>query len=286
MKPVSLHADVWVIHDNNALLFRHQNGGWHQQMNMSFDAFVGSATALSSFTLGDTRVYLNLGKQKSVKEHSAFYHWTSIEHDPLRLVDIPEPAACQHQQKSLQSMGQTVTVISTDDPSSFARANPMARVNEVELKHLEQWVFGQKNGKGQLSAKLQLLASLWGKPGRTYQTLRAVALVCTIATVMLMQFHGHKQAGKNKYTTPQFSEQATKTTGPKAKPLQLEEWSTQISKFGKSDRANLTAMNIYWQHNGQINTTVQLNRERKRVPKGCALESPTHAVCNTAALAP
>ena len=286
MKPVSLHADVWVIHDNNALLFRHQNGGWHQQMNMPFDAFVGSATALSSFTLGDTRIYLNLVKPKNVKGHSAFYHWTSIEHDPLRLVDIPEPAVCQYQQKSLQSMGQTVTVISTDDPSSFARANPMARVNEVELKHLEQWVFGQKNGKGKLSAQLQLLASLWGKPGRTYQTLRAVALVCTIATAVLMQFHVHKQAGKQQKTTPQLVEHSIETNEPKSKPPLLEEWSTQISKFGKNDRANLTAMNIYWQDNGQINTTVQLNRERKRVPKGCALESPTHATCNTAGLAP
>ncbi len=286
MKPVSLHADVWVIHEDNAMLFRHHNGGWHQQINMAFDTFVGSATALSSFTLTDTRVYLNLSKSKGVKEHSASYHWTSIEHDPLRLVDIPEPAALLHQQKALQTMGQTVTVIWTDDPSCFARANPMTRVNEIELKHLEKWVHGQQNGTGKQTAMLRLLASLWGKPGSVYQTLRAVALCCTIATVMVMQFNFQKPTEKREHTTQRLVQHAGKTSEPKATPPLLEEWSAQISKFGKNERANLTSINMHWQDNGQINTTVQLNRERKRVPKGCALESPSYAVCNTAGLAP
>lgn len=66
MKQISANADVWVIHEENALLFRQREGVWHEEMSVQFDAFLGSATALSSFTLTDTRVYLNVGASKTV----------------------------------------------------------------------------------------------------------------------------------------------------------------------------------------------------------------------------
>lgn len=55
-------------------------------MSVQFDAFLGSATALSSFTLTDTRVYLNVGASKNSAEVQALYSWTSIEQDPCDLL--------------------------------------------------------------------------------------------------------------------------------------------------------------------------------------------------------
>lgn len=286
MKQVSANADVWVIHENNALLFHQQEGVWHEQMSMPFDAFLGSAAALSSFTLNDTRLYLNLGTSNSNKEHHAVYSWASIEHDPLRLVEIPELPVHRLQRQALASMGKTVAVISIGNPSHFARATPMMRVNENELRHLEKWVYEQNKGSGKRVAGLRLLLSLWCKPGHAYQTLRAVALTCTLITAMLMQFNPYTQIRVPEDHTAQPIQYAARKVEANVKPLSLEQWSTQVSKFGKGNRANLNALDIHWQGNGQVNTTAQLNRERKRVPKGCALESPTHAACSTAELAP
>jgi len=286
MKDISANADVWVIHENNALLFQQQEGVWQEKMSLPFDAFLGSAAALSSFTLTDTRVYLNLGASKNSEEHSAMYHWTNIEYDPLRLVEIPELPVHRRQRQSLASMGQTITVISTGKSSHFSRATPMMRVNDNELKHLGKWVTEQKNGAGKRITTLKLLVGLWRKPCTTYQQLRMVALTSTLTTALLMQLHSNQQIKIQEQQTRQHIQQTANKAQTNATPLSLEQWSNQISKFGKGNRANLNALNIHWHGNGHINTTVQLNRERKRVPKGCSLESSTHATCSAAPLAP
>lgn len=284
MKHVSANADVWVIHEKNALLFHQREGVWHEEMNMPFDAFLDSATALSSFTLTDTRVYLNLETSNSSVEHESIYNWTSIEHDPLRLIEIPELPVHQYQRQALAAMGQKITVIATKNPSHFARATPMFRVNEIESRHLRQWVKEQKSGTRQHIATLGILVNLWCKPGTTYQQLRMVAVACTLGTALLLQFHSSQQIRMQETQTLQRIQHAVKTAQTNATTLSLDQWSKQISKFGKGDRANLNALNIHWQGDGHVNTFVQLNRERKRVPKGCALESSTHAMCSTAPL--
>lgn len=286
MKHVSANADVWVIHAKNALLFRQHEGVWHEEMNMPFDAFLGSATALSSFTLTNTLVYLNLGASTGSEEHQFMYRWTSIEPDPLRLVEIPERSVHQYQRDALANMGQKITVIATENPSNFARATPMFRVNEIESRHLRQWVKEQKSGTRQHIATLGTLVNLWCKPGTRYQQLRMVAVACTLGTALLLQFHSSQQIRMQETQTLQRIQHAVKKTETNATTLSLDQWSNQISKFGKGDRANLNAINIHWQGDGHVNTAVQLNRERKRVPKGCALESSTYAMCSTAPLGP
>lgn len=162
----------------------------------------------------------------------------------------------------------------------------MIRVNEIELKHLDKWVYERKKGVGKRVARLLLLVALWCKPGTAYQQLRMVALACTLTTVLLMQFHSHQQIRMQENHSLQHIQHAIHKVQTNTTPFSLEQWSTQISKFGKGNRANLNALNIHWHGNGQVNTTVQLNGERKRVPKGCALESSTYAACSTAPLAP
>ncbi|WP_334118310.1 hypothetical protein [Limnobacter sp.] len=286
MKRVSANADAWVIHHNHALLFHQHEGVWHEKMRMPFDAFLGSATALSSFTLPETRVYLNLHAAKTTPYIQPPYVWTSVEYDPLRFVEIPEQPVHQHQRQALASMGQQITVVSTENPSNFERATPMLRVNAIESKHLGKWTTEQKKGAGKRIATLRLLLNLWHKPCATYQQLRLVAATCTLTTAMLLQFHSSQQIMALENQTLRHNQHAVKNIKTSGSPLLLEPWSTQINKFGKGDRANLKALSIQWHGDGHVSTTAQLNRERKRAPKGCTLESPTLAVCSTAALAP
>jgi hypothetical protein len=284
MNHVSANADVWVIHEKNVLLFRQHEGLWHEEMNMPFDAFLGSATALSSFTLTDTRVYLNLGTSNRSDEHQSMYRWACIEYDPLRLVEIPELPAHQYQHHALASARKKVTVIATGNPSHFARSTSMFRVNEIESRHLGKWVREQKSGTRKNIATLEILVNLWRKPGAAYQKLRMAALACTVTTALLLQLHSNQQARIREHQTLQRIQHSVKKAQTNTTPLSLDQWSNQISKFGKGNRANLNALNIHWLGDGHINTSVQLHRERKRVPTGCTLESPTHAMCSTAPL--
>ena len=64
----------------------------------------------------------------------------------------------------------------------------MFRVNEIESRHLRQWVKEQKSGTRQHIATLGTLVNLWCKPGTRYQQLRMVAVACTLGTALLQLF--------------------------------------------------------------------------------------------------
>lgn len=46
-------------------------------------------------------------------------------------------------------------------------------------------------------------------------------------------------------------------------------WQTQMTKFGTGSRANTQSALVSWHSSGEINSLIEIQRPRKRLPKGC-----------------
>lgn len=292
MKHVNPHADVWVIHQDQACLLRQDPsppGGWQQEMSMPFDEFLGSAIALSSFTQPDTRVFYNLqsgttGNDNNPRSHSTEKHWLGIKEDPLRLLQAPT-GRVQQDIKALRSMGKSAEVISCAEAVQFGRATPMMLMNPCEKKHLEKWLAACREGAGKHRANLSLFVSLWVKAEPAYQTLRLVAVCCTCLSLTIAHHLNEFQMRKQLDYFAQHVQETLKKGQEISVSISWPDWAIQLGKFGRDKRANLNAVNIHWNEDGHVHTQASLNRDRKRVPKGCTLETPQRANCSTKGLA-
>lgn len=291
MKHLNPHADVWVIHQDQACLLQHDPSapaGWRQEMSMSLEEFLGSATALSSFTQPDTRVFYNLKSVTAGKDHNAHpppteRHWLGIAEDPLRLLKAP-PGRAQQDIKALRSMGKNPEVISCAEAILFERATPMMLVGSCEKKHLEKWLAACHEGSGQFKTKLNLLKNLWIKAEPAYQTLRLVAVCSTVLTLTLAHHLNEYQSRRRLDDFAQQVRDALKNGPENPTSTAWPDWAIQLGKFGKDKRANLNAVQVHWNEDGHVHTLASLNRDRKRVPKGCSLETPQRANCSTKGL--
>jgi hypothetical protein len=288
MKPIDIHADVWVVDQGLAWLLRQDSSvpsGWQKEMGMPLDEFIGSAMALSSFTQTETRVFYNLGPGKALATHLTGKHWLGIKDDPLRLLHAAAGAE-QQEIHALQHMGKKVSVIRCADPAQFELGTPMVLINPCEKANLESWVAACQGGSGKKLANAGLLKNLWIKPEPGYQLLRLVAVCCTALT-LAMAHHLHDFLNSRQLDSLAKHVQQTLKTRPESTSSPAwKAWSTQLGKFGKEKRANLTAATIHWNEEGQVTTQTVLNKDRKRVPKGCTLENPRRANCSTKGLAP
>lgn len=279
MSPIPPNSEVWVIHGAQAKLFRKREQIWEEEMNMPFAEFVGSATALSSFTLPETRVYLNVGKADEQKQSTSDRCWVGIEQDPLRLREVQYSPTHHEQLHDVKSMGKKALLICTTKAENFERATEVMLLEQQEHQHLKQWLKNQKSGGKAVWCSLRLFAALWTTPETSYRHLRLVAIACTASAILLMNWNTQDQLKQQAVQTRQsiLDEQSKPTQ--KTVNVSLTPWSAQINKFGQENRANLQALSIHWDSHGEVHSFAQLERPRKRVPKGCALVSPVRAEC-------
>lgn len=279
MSTVSANSDVWVIHEGQALLYRQQGQVWLPESRMPFADFHGSAVALASFTLADTCVYLNVNKGEQSADFPNQLRWVGIERDPLRLTEFPHTGEQIKLLHSLKSMGKQACVTAISDPAQFLRAPKLFLASQQETEHLKTWIKSQKNGTSKRRATAQFICSLWVKPGRQHQNLRAVALVCTAFVIAITQWAHTRQVKQHEIHWQKSIQETLERQDPSNNAVSFEQWITQVRKFGQKNRANLSALNIHWSNSGNIHTFAQLDRDRKRVPKGCKLVNSTRAEC-------
>ncbi|MCZ8016988.1 MAG: hypothetical protein O9274_14895 [Limnobacter sp.] len=291
MKHINPLADIWVIDQGKAWLLRQDpsnSTSWQKEMGISIEEFMGSAIALASFTHSDTLVFYNLQSGKATTDKTTVSEateqfWVGIKQDPLRLL-LKRAGHEQHEIKTLQSMGKKTQVISCADPALFERATPMMLINPNEQKHLEHWLAARKEGHGQQRSYLGLLANLWIKPQAAYQNLRLVAVCCTLFSLAVAHHVNEFKTDRQLNHFAHDVQEALKNSQETSENITWAEWGIQLGKFGKDKRANLNAVNIQWNEEGHVHTQATLNRERKRVPKGCTLETPRRASCSTKGL--
>lgn len=53
----------------------------------------------------------------------------------------------------------------------------------------------------------------------------------------------------------------------------------KLHKFGTDNRANLSSITLRWNRTGEIRTLIELNRPRKRLPKGCIYQQGLKVEC-------
>jgi hypothetical protein len=280
MKALPMHADVWVIDHEHALLFRQQDQQWVEELRLSYDEFNGSAIALSSFSLPDTVVYLNVFENKTEGGMWAEHYWAGIAEDPPRIIQTPARAFHQQALTELRSMGKNVQVICPQKPAQFDRAVPMALLNKHEYKHLKSFINSRKSGNHEFRSSLQLYLGLWLTPPGYYQAIRGVAAACLLGTFLLMSWHANQQQAKQDKANLQQLRNSLTTPASSAKEAPFAVWLEQIRKFGQNERANLLSLKMSWDEQGEILTHATLERDRKRVPKACSLNNATQVQCS------
>ena len=279
MTTISANSDVWVIHEEQAVLYRQQGQIWMQESRMPFADFHGSAVALASFTLADTCVYLNVKKAEHDGNYSDQSRWIGIEQDPLRMNEFPHTADQAQLLHTLKTMGKQASVIAINDPAQFLRATILFLASPQEVEHLKGWIRSQKNGTSKRLATVQLCCALWAKPGQQQQKLRLVALVCTALAIAAMQWAHTLQIKNHDMQWKKSIQEGLERHVEPTSAVSFEEWIAQLRKFGQGNRANLSTLSIHWSNSGKIYTVAQLDRDRKRVPKGCKLVNSTKAEC-------
>lgn len=283
MNNVSSTAEVWVIHENQALQFRQHEQQWHQELAMPFTEFLGSAAALSSFTLPDTVVFLNLKTKQNLELIGLGRCWVGVAYDPLRLIEVRDHNQHAQQLQDIRAMGKIAKVIFADTPQHFERGIEMMLLYPQEHQHLETWLNAQKNGAKKFSSGLQLCSSLWLKAESSYQQVRMAAIACTAFSIFAMHWNTGQQLEQQVQQIEKTIQQTKAKAAAEPVTVSFEPWAEQINKFGKVNRANLQSLNIHWNQNGDVYSYAVLDRDRKRVPKGCTLESPVRVQCSAKA---
>lgn len=279
MTTVSANSDVWVIQDDHALLYRQHEKVWVLESRMPFTDFHGSAAALASFTLADTCVYLNIRKSDQFINPADELRWVAIEQSPLRMKEFPHTVEQVQIQHSIKSMGKKINAIAIEDPAKFFNAPTLFLADRQESAHLKTWIKSQKNGVSRHWATVHFYVALWIKPGQQQQKLRLVALVCMALSIAAMNWGIDRQMKNHDFQWQKSIKESLANPTSTTSAVSFEEWATQIKKFGQNNRSNLRELNIYWSSSGNIHTFAQLDRDRKRVPKGCKLLTSMQAEC-------
>ncbi|WP_341237238.1 hypothetical protein [uncultured Limnobacter sp.] len=283
MNSAATHADVWVLEQELVLLFRQQDQHWIEEMRLPYSEFIGSAIALSSFSLADTAVYLNVFQNTNTAAFWAEQRWAGVAENPLRIIDAPVTAFHQQALTELRGMGKKCRIISATKSAQFNHAVQMARLNQHEFKHLKKFIAANKSSTRELQSSLRLYLGLWTQPSGNYQAIRGVALACTLATFLLMSWHNNQQQPVLDTVRLQQFQHAHQRNSNNTKTVAFGDWLKQLSKFGRSERANLTSLKVSWNEQGEILTIADLERDRKRVPKACTLNNPKQAKCSVGA---
>lgn len=247
---------------------------------MPFSEFSGSAVALSSFSLPDTQVYLNVFSSSNSQALQISKFWVGIAEDPVRLIQADLEKQHHRVLQEVQNMGKKAQIIFTADPKNFISATEMALLDAQEFKHLQAHVDLMKTGASRFRANLQLCGLLWVKPNQNHQRLRFVAVASGLVSLVFLNWSNQHQLEQQTQTIFQEVRSALKNQGENSQPVPFTSWAEQVKKFGQGNRANLTGIRMSWNKQGQINTHALLERDRKRVPKSCVLTNPTRAECS------
>lgn len=283
MNPVSANSEVWIIQDGQAILLCKRENIWQQELSTPFEEFLGSATALSSFTLPETSVFLSLDSIDRPEMNGLGRCWVGIEQDPPRLRQVACKPLHLEQITQIQAMGKSAQAIFTSKPENFERATVLKLLEPVEHQHISQWLKTRKSGESASWCNVRLGTALWVKTERSYLHLRMVAITCTALALLAMNVHAQQQLRQQALQTRQLIASEHSKQVAKTDSISLSPWATQINKFGQGNRANLQALHIHWNSNGEVYSFAQLDRDRKRAPKGCKLLSAIQAECTSEA---
>ncbi|WP_370263830.1 hypothetical protein [Limnobacter sp.] len=293
-------SDLWLILPTSdakqapevMLLHRREHNVLAGQ-RMPFNEFADSALALGSFAHGDTQVLIGLPACTALNAQKAQHHWVGVAQHPDRL--LIHPCTPEHIEwiEVCKRMGKTPRVVSASRPEDL-RSQPcelvrMAQSEYAVLSETHRDAHDDLQGNGlnaKAMARLHLGWYLKACPG--HQPIRlalAAALLCAVASTMVAAWlAGSASQATQANTVQQLQSGKTHKLGQAndAPPIDWAAWRVQVQKFGKNERANVADLAWTWNNAGEVYSIANLNKPRKRLPKGCEpLSHAAQAVCRT-----
>jgi hypothetical protein len=280
----TIQNDFWLAEGENLntlkihLLKQHEHHVLVDQ-TLSWEEFQGSAIALSSFSFPDTQVALNLPQSQHNKNGQENGSWVQVESSPTRITYSNYQYWHQQWLQDIALMGATqIKVVSVKRHGDAYLAPARCLLQRHELTTLQHWAESTEHANS-WRARLKLAGLWYWKAGRKHQQLRIALSTSAVVIFLTCQLYfQHKQTEQKQQwliTATQSIQAETNTP----KHPHWNNWQEQLQKFGKEKRANIKSLTVNWNQDTPIHTWVELNKPRKRLPKGCDAHSDKWVSC-------
>lgn len=292
MKPSD--SDVWVLIPSGPWInlqrtgqlmvhaLMHDGLNWQTREIIDWTAFKGSSQALGSLSLPETQLILALPMGCAAHFRHENQVWVGLEDSPHRLCSATHFSWHEEVLAELHGTSAQQTVCMANAPQKAMEATPLHRVTGAEYKTIATWAL--QSEQSSQTQFVQLLSQLVLKPSAQRQRLRCLAAVFIIALSIAIQT---QQADQFHNRLNNFVKTLLSAADGQVDPATpWADWVQQVAKFGQNSRANLAAIQFQWRLNDPIQTTTELARLRKRLPKGCLPIDPQHAHCVAETLQP
>lgn len=277
-------CELWMLghqdQGQTAQRFRWAQGQWIPEESIPTDALFSQAEHLGSLTFPSTQVWLNLaGQAKPGDCHQ--WVWASWFDSPSRWEGRVMGEALGEAYARLNALGKAMKIIIAWENSHLNPAQEAIRIDHADFQTLCNWQTKTPQAPVGFIPKIALLTQLWLRPPSSWRKHR-LGFLCAIVLSMLLGSHTSQQALQVQAELL-AKEIRNAQSMQNNKTIDWQAWQTQISKFGQGNRAVINHLQVSWAGNEAPNTSLELARPRKRVPKGCQLQDEQLVRCNSSA---
>lgn len=259
--------------------------GTHSGLRMPFSEFADSALALTSFAQQDTVVAIGLTVTTRLGAPPEHDEWVGLADSPKRVLSTPFEPIHTTWIEACQRMGKTPRVIACKSPEEAQRNNACTLIKMSPNEHRAVLHCLGRDGPIMTMHKLGLHLQWYLRPRPAHRPVRmalVTALLASGLTAWAAQLF--MQASTDRQLATAARQLASQRHTPQAEQgmagVDWPAWLVQIQKLGKDERANARELAWNWRQTGEVVTLVDLDRPRKRLPKGCVfLDSPVQAQC-------
>lgn len=269
-------ADHLVVHRLNL-----RDGHWFTQTVGDWKDFAGSSEALSSFAQPSTEVILNTFTHTHPTGADG-QGWLSVHEYPPRAMHHPVLPVHIDVLNELKAYGNILTVIACEDHAQWENSPRLVLVDKHESNVIEQWAEQQHTPALSRVQWFFLTLRLYIQAPAAHQRTR-LSWACFIAlTLGLYQWSLNSSFEQTENTVrTTMLQPAAQTVQPTQAEPDWATWQQQLKRFGDGERANVQHLKFMWTQGPNIYTAVELNKPRKRLPKGCQAlsEESTQIAC-------
>lgn len=315
--------DIWIIQEtdqaercNSEMGFEvhhHQLDGsnWRNEATLSWNEFVGSHKALSSFSMPDTLVYLAVPVLEA-PEPCASQTWMAMNDSPSRLAYAEFKNVHNFLMEQVRSMGKEVIVFGLRDRQAEMTTRSFREVfslvSEFERREIEKW-HRKKSGTHTVVKQdwtLGFALALHGEERWLKSRLIAIVLIGSVASVLIhlalegLREQTQRLSAEHKQVLAQLNQNKPSTQ----KPIEWS-WFAQTLKASETSIASrpqqfepqtppasgLERLAFTWSKEGNMQFMVKvpapvhsrkISSALKHYPEGCKSGRHEWLVCSNA----
>ncbi len=253
--------------------------GWRVIQTNTWSELRGSSEFLTSLALPDTQVILRLQTSDQIQpnppsRHDSRHYWIGFCATRQTFQFFNWHPAHDSLAKELLAQGGTLQVRLADQVDT----NPFTQVLTLANAYETQTLVAQNHLKT-LSRTSLLTQKLLLAISPTRKRFRIASLCVTFLLCLFTWhwgsewIHQHHLEGQ-RIAFQQLNERNTQATQPNWPGVHQF-----LTKFGKDNRANIEAIQLQWNSQGDVQAQVLLNRPRKVLPKGCQVDVTPWILC-------